>query len=174
MSSTSPVWFITGCSSGFGTGLALTALNMGHRVIASSRNPSRTPDLVSQVQSLGGYWLTLDVTSPNASDVVKEALKIYGHIDYFVNNAGYGLLGAIEDFSEEEYRHQMEVNFFAPLKLIQTVLPSMRERRSGTIVNISSTSGQDGIPACGLYSASKFALEGMHPPTPTYRMMDGD
>jgi NAD(P)-dependent dehydrogenase (short-subunit alcohol dehydrogenase family) len=167
MSSTSPVWFITGCSSGFGTGLVLTALNAGHRVIASSRNPSRTPDLVSQVRSLGGHWLTLDVAAPNANDVVKEALRIYGHIDYFINNAGYSLLGAIEDFSEEECRQQFDVNFFAPLKLIQTVLPSMRERGSGTIVNISSMSGLDGIATCGLYSASKFALEGMHPLHPS-------
>ncbi|KAA8901708.1 putative short chain oxidoreductase/dehydrogenase [Sphaerosporella brunnea] len=156
----SPVWFITGCSSGFGTGLAMTALKAGHRVIASSRNPSRTPELVADVEALGGHWLTLDTIAPNAKDVVRDAVKIYGHIDYLVNNAGYSLLGAIEDFSDEECRHQMEVNFFAPLRLVQAVLPSMRERKSGTIVNISSIAGLHGIETTGMYCASKFALEG--------------
>jgi NAD(P)-dependent dehydrogenase (short-subunit alcohol dehydrogenase family) len=92
-----PVWFITGCSSGFGATLALQALRAGHSVIATSRNPSKTPDLVSEVKKLGGVWLSLDVTAPDASSVVQSALKIHGHIDYFINNAGYSLLGAVED-----------------------------------------------------------------------------
>jgi NAD(P)-dependent dehydrogenase (short-subunit alcohol dehydrogenase family) len=157
----SPVWFITGCSSGFGASLAQLVLSRGHRLIATSRTPSKTPSLVTQITSAGGHWLPLDVTSPSAPSVVHTALSIYGHIDYFVNNAGYSLIGAIESFSEAEYRQQMEANFFAPLRLIQTILPSMRERKSGCIVNFSSTAGLDGFVAFGMYSASKFALEGM-------------
>jgi NAD(P)-dependent dehydrogenase (short-subunit alcohol dehydrogenase family) len=75
----------------------LQALRAGHSVIATSRNPSKTPDLVSEVKKLGGVWLSLDVTAPDASSVVQSALKIHGHIDYFINNAGYSLLGAVED-----------------------------------------------------------------------------
>ncbi|KAI5816010.1 short-chain dehydrogenase/reductase SDR [Pyronema omphalodes] len=157
----SPVWFITGCSSGFGASLAKLVLTRGHRLIATSRTPSKSPSLVSEITSAGGHWLTLDVTSPSAPSVVQTALSIYGHIDYFVNNAGYSLIGAIELFSEAEYRQQMEVNFFAPLRLIQTVLPSMRERKSGCIINISSTAALNGFMAFGMYSASKWALEGM-------------
>lgn len=91
-----PVWLITGCSSGFGASIALVALRNGHRVIATSRTPSKTPDLVSDVEQLGGKWLVLDVCSPNLPQVVENASKIYGKIDILVNNAGYALLGAFE------------------------------------------------------------------------------
>jgi hypothetical protein len=90
------VWLITGCSSGFGASLALLALRNGHHVIATSRNPSRTPYLVSDVEKLGGKWLVLDVCDPNLAHVVEDASKIYGKIDILVNNAGYALLGAFE------------------------------------------------------------------------------
>jgi NADP-dependent 3-hydroxy acid dehydrogenase YdfG len=92
------VWFITGCSSGFGIGLALLALQNGHHVIATSRNPSSTPSLVSQVENLGGKWHTLDVCSPESvmKEKVQEAMKVWGRIDVLVNNAGYALLGAFE------------------------------------------------------------------------------
>jgi NAD(P)-dependent dehydrogenase (short-subunit alcohol dehydrogenase family) len=92
----SPVWFITGCSSGFGLSLATLALKAGHKVIATSRNPSSTPDLVSQVEKLGGKWLKLDVISPDATSVLGQAIALYGKIDILVNNAGYALLGAFE------------------------------------------------------------------------------
>jgi NAD(P)-dependent dehydrogenase (short-subunit alcohol dehydrogenase family) len=179
MSSASPVWFITGCSAGFGKHLALLVLRAGHRVIASSRNPSKTPELVSEVQSLGGKWITLDVSAENVEKVMAESLGIYGRIDVLVNNAGYSLLGALEDFgfatlhleavynnqqySLGESREQMEVNFFGPLRTTKAVLPSMREKRSGTIVNFSSVAGFDGLPTCSLYAASKHALEGKAP-----------
>lgn len=91
------VWLITGCSSGLGQALAMAALNNGHKVIASSRNPSRTPDLVQGVQAHGGHWLELDVCGSLAEGVLAEALKIYGHIDVLVNNAGAGIYGTIED-----------------------------------------------------------------------------
>jgi NAD(P)-dependent dehydrogenase (short-subunit alcohol dehydrogenase family) len=94
----SPVWFITGCSSGFGLSLALLALRNGHKVIATSRKPSKTPDLVSEVEKLGGTWMELDVCSPHATAVLDKAIAIHGRIDILVNNAGYALLGAFETF----------------------------------------------------------------------------
>jgi NADP-dependent 3-hydroxy acid dehydrogenase YdfG len=91
------VWFITGCSSGFGAGLAKLALKSGHKVIASSRTPSKTPSLVQEVESLGGTWLQLDVNSKNLTTILDKAVSIYGPIDVLVNNAGYSILGALED-----------------------------------------------------------------------------
>jgi len=93
------VWFITGCSSGFGASLALLALKNGHHVIATSRTPSKTPEIVSQVEKLGGSWLALDVCSPDLSSTINTVTQIYGRIDVLVNNAGYCLLGAFETFT---------------------------------------------------------------------------
>ncbi|TVY38278.1 Hydroxysteroid dehydrogenase-like protein [Lachnellula subtilissima] len=96
--SSPPIWFITGCSSGFGTSLALLALRSGHKVIATSRNPSKTPGLVSEVESLGGVWHTLDVCAPEPelAKAVEKAINVWGRIDILVNAAGYALLGAFE------------------------------------------------------------------------------
>jgi NAD(P)-dependent dehydrogenase (short-subunit alcohol dehydrogenase family) len=93
-----PVWFITGCSSGFGASLALLALRSGHKVIATSRNPSKTPELVSQIERLGGTWMQLDVCAPEPEliKVIDKATSVHGKIDILVNNAGYALLGAFE------------------------------------------------------------------------------
>jgi NADP-dependent 3-hydroxy acid dehydrogenase YdfG len=155
------VWFITGCSSGFGIGLARLALHAGHKVIATSRNPPKTPSLVHEIEALGGTWLQLDVCSPELSHVLDKALSIYGKIDVLVNNAGSSILGPVEDISDAEARSMMEVNFFAPLNIIRHVVPHMRERRSGTIINISSTAGIVAVPTAGIYAASKHALEGL-------------
>jgi NADP-dependent 3-hydroxy acid dehydrogenase YdfG len=93
-----PVWFITGCSSGFGASLSLLALHSGHKVIATSRKPLKTPELVSQVEKLGGKWMQLDVCAPEQElmKVIDEATSVYGKIDILVNNAGYALLGPFE------------------------------------------------------------------------------
>lgn len=93
------VWLITGCSqeSGFGFQIALAALQNGHKVIATSRDPSKSPDLVSQVERLEGKWMALDVTSPNISKPIRQASEIFGSIDILVNNAGYAAIGTIED-----------------------------------------------------------------------------
>ncbi|TVY40364.1 putative oxidoreductase [Lachnellula subtilissima] len=162
MASLSPkVWLITGCSTGLGASLAIHALKAGHTVIATARNPSSAPSY-AQITSLGGKWLPLDVNAPTAGDIVQEAVELArGRIDVLVNNAGYSILGAMEDISDEEAHAQLETNFFGPLRLIRAVLPAMREQNAGTIVNVSSVAGVDSLPSSSLYAASKFALEGM-------------
>jgi NAD(P)-dependent dehydrogenase (short-subunit alcohol dehydrogenase family) len=106
-----PVWFITGCSSGFGASLALLALRSGHKVIATSRSPSKTPELVSQVEELGGTWMQLDVCAPEPKliKVIDEATSVYGKIDILVNNAGYALLGAFETIRYVVSDHTVEI-----------------------------------------------------------------
>lgn len=161
-----PTWLITGSSSGFGWSLVQHALESGHNVIATSRNPSKTPDLVKRVNdAANGHWLALDVTSP-ASEIrskVAEAERRFGGIDILVNNAGYAQAGAFEDLSEELARSQMETNFFGVFKLTQAVLPGMRNNsqdgRARAIINISSGAGFLARPGLSLYAASKHALE---------------
>ncbi|OJI98810.1 hypothetical protein ASPVEDRAFT_38311 [Aspergillus versicolor CBS 583.65] len=156
------IWFITGASSGFGLDLALLALESGHKVIGTVRNASRASAAVSAIKAKGGEVLELDVTKAESiPGVVEQANAIYGGIDVLVNNAGYSLLGAVEDMKEEEVKLQMETNFFGPFRLIKAFLPTLRSRGNTTIVNISSIAGQDAQPTCGLYAASKFALEGL-------------
>ncbi|SRR6266498_4332804 len=91
------VWFITGCSSGFGFALARIALNQGHKVIASSRNPAKTPELVKEIKDKGGEWVSFDLIAKDIVERIREAEKVFGDIDILVNNAGYSLLGAIEN-----------------------------------------------------------------------------
>ncbi|KAH7342887.1 putative short chain oxidoreductase/dehydrogenase [Rhexocercosporidium sp. MPI-PUGE-AT-0058] len=161
MPPTTPLtWFITGCSSGLGAALAIHALKNGHNVIATARTPSKAASY-DEIASLGGRWVALDVTSPDAGSTLNSAIKKYSNIDVLVNNAGYSIIGAIEDISDEEAHDQFETNFFGALRLIRTILPHMRDKKSGTIVNITSIAGIDGQPTCGLYAASKFALEGL-------------
>ncbi|PQE30303.1 short-chain dehydrogenase reductase SDR protein [Rutstroemia sp. NJR-2017a WRK4] len=161
-STPTPIWFITGSSSGLGLALTLHALRAGHRVIATSRNPSKNPDLVTQVEALGGVWLALDVTSPELDELMSKVVDVYGAVpDVVVNCAGYAAIGAFECFSEQEARAQFDTNFFGPLKICRSVIPAMRERRSGVIVNISSAAGVVSRPSRCLYGSSKFALAGL-------------
>ncbi|KAF3074251.1 putative oxidoreductase YusZ [Trichoderma lentiforme] len=140
-----PVWFITGTSHGFGLLLSLQALHAGHKVIGTVRNKQHSADavqLIEQAESAGGR-------------------EIHGRIDFLINNAGYSTLGPVEFFTEDDATHQFRTNVFGPLFTIQAVLPGMRARRHGTIVNISSVAGQDALASCGLYAGSKFGLEGL-------------
>ncbi|ENH70309.1 Putative oxidoreductase yusZ [Fusarium oxysporum f. sp. cubense race 1] len=156
-----PVWLITGCSSGFGLEIARRALTKGHRVIATSRNPKKNEDLVQEIESKGGRWIALDVTAPDLSSVVDKAKALYGTIDILVNNAGFSLNGGFEDLSENDLRAQFETNVFGVFKMMKAVLPGMRERQSGIVINIGSTGGLRSLPGVSLYASSKHALEGL-------------
>lgn len=154
-----PVWFITGCSTGFGRALALHALRSGHRVVVTARHAEQVADLASAGEAL---VLSLDVTNQNQVDAAVQAtLARFGHIDVLVNNAGIGYLAAIEESEESQVRKMFEVNVFGLSRMTHAVLPTMRERRQGFIVNFSSIAGLRAVPAIGYYSATKFAVEGL-------------
>ncbi|RFU26543.1 hypothetical protein B7463_g9802, partial [Scytalidium lignicola] len=155
------LWLITGASSGFGAVLAETVLKRGHQVIATARNPTKARVAYPQIEAQCGKWITLDVTSPNTTAEVYKAIKELGNgkIDVVVNNAGYSLVGSIEDMNEQEIHQQMDTNAYGPVRVIKAALPYMRSQKSGVIVNITSIAGLDGRPACAMYAASKFALE---------------
>ena len=148
---------ITGCSSGIGRATAYAFLDEEWTVFATARNPAD----IETLGEAGCIISTLDVTEPPAvSRVVDEVLEETGRIDALVNNAGYGQYGPLEDIDDSRFERQFAVNVFGPHRLIRAVLPHMRERESGTIVNISSVVGRIGVPGMGTYVASKHALEG--------------
>ncbi|KAF7714034.1 Uncharacterized protein PECH_000515 [Penicillium ucsense] len=161
MASPKYTWLITGCSSGFGLSLTRAAQAGGHRVIATSRDPSRTPELVAEIEGNGGKWVQLDVDSPQSGEVIAELEKGGDHIDVLVNNAGYSIHAPVETFTEEEIRSQMETMFFSPLRLIRAVLPYMRQRRAGVVVNMSSGASLDGIPTMSVYAGAKAGLDAL-------------
>jgi NAD(P)-dependent dehydrogenase (short-subunit alcohol dehydrogenase family) len=160
-SSVSPVWFITGCSTGFGREIALAVLARGWRAVITARDPGSVSDLAS-ANPENALALKLDVTSPDAvSAAIAEAKAKFGRIDVLVNNAGYGYLSAVEEGEDNEVRAMFEVNFFGAVSAIKAVLPVMREQGAGHIVNITSVGGLVGNPGSGYYAATKFALEGL-------------
>jgi NAD(P)-dependent dehydrogenase (short-subunit alcohol dehydrogenase family) len=155
------VWFITGCSSGFGRALAETVLERGETVVLTARNLQQVEDLAARFpdQTLA---VQLDVTQPQqVREAVQQAIASFGCIDVLVNNAGYGIVGAIEEVSDEEFRSQFETNVFGVLETLRAVLPYMRQQRSGHILNISSVGGFVCRSACGCYGSTKFAIEGI-------------
>ena len=159
--SESKVWFITGTSSGFGRVLAEEALAKGDKVIATARKPEVLKDLVEKYPETVRA-IKLDVTQEtDAKNAVAEAVKEFGRIDVLVNNAGSAQVGAVEEVSDEQAKQQFDTNFFGVLNVTRAALPILREQKSGHIVNISSLVGVVGLPLLGLYSASKFALEGV-------------
>ncbi len=156
------VWLVTGASSGFGRAIAEAALERGDAVVATARRPEVLDDLVSGAPEGSVLALGLDVTDPQQiSRAVDEILAGFGRVDVLVNNAGYGSVGAVEEFSMEELREHFETMFFGAVELTKAVLPRMRERGSGAIVQISSMGGQLAFPGFGSYCAAKFALEGL-------------
>ena len=154
-----PVWFITGCSTGFGMELAKQAIQKGYRTVMTARDPA----------PLEGYGATdnvlvlkLDVTQADQIEAAMAATKArFGGIDVLVNNAGIGYFAAIEEGEDAEVRKMFEVNVFGLSRVIQAVLPGMRKRRTGCIVNFSSIGGIRAFPAIGYYNATKFAVEGL-------------
>jgi len=157
----SKVIFITGASRGFGKIWAEAFLKRGDKVAATARNINHLDDLVAQY---GDQVLPiqLDVNNRKADfAAVQQAKDYFGAIDVLINNAGYGLFGAIEETSEKEARDQMEVNVFGLLWVTQAVIPIMREQGHGHIINLSSVLGLVSAPTLGLYNASKYAVEGI-------------
>lgn len=159
--SDSPVWFITGCSTGFGRAFAYAALAHGFRVVATAREV-RKLDNFNVWHSDRVLTLGLDVTHPEQiKDAVTVAERAFGRIDVLVNNAGYGYMAAVEEGEEQEIRSVFETNFFGLAAMIRAVLPGMRARRHGCIINIASVGGIVGFPGSGYYAATKFAVEGL-------------
>ncbi|TDV19499.1 oxidoreductase [Paraburkholderia caballeronis] len=159
--SSSPVWFITGCSTGFGRELALAVLDKGWRAVVTARQPGSLAEFVERYGDRA-LVLALDVTQPaQIQHAVEETLQRFGRIDVLVNNAGYGYLGAIEEGDDQDVRAMFEVNFFGVADTIKAVLPTMRAQRAGHIVNITSVGGLIGNPGSGYYAATKFAVEGL-------------
>jgi NAD(P)-dependent dehydrogenase (short-subunit alcohol dehydrogenase family) len=154
-----PVWFITGCSTGFGRHLATQAVERGYRTVLTARDPATLSGLAFSEQSL---ILALDVTRPEqVAAAVKAAEAKFGRIDVLVNNAGIGYFAAIEEGEPAEVRKMFEVNVFGLSHMTRAVLPGMRLRRHGVIVNFSSLAGLRSFPALGYYNATKFAVEGL-------------
>ena len=156
-----PVWFITGCSTGFGRELADLVLKRGWRAVVTARDPSKLQDLVSGFEDQA-LAVRLDVTDPaQVKESVRQAEQKFGRIDVLVNNAGYGYLAAIEEGEDEAVRAMFETNVFGLVDMTKAVLPVMRKQRSGHIVNISSIGGLVGFAATGYYHATKYAVEGL-------------
>jgi len=158
---TGRVWLVTGASAGFGRAIAAAALAAGDTVVATARRPEALADLVAAHPDRA-VASALDVTDPaRVAAVVAEVVLWYGRVDVLVNNAGRGLVGAIEETTERELRDLMELHFFGPAALTRAVLPHMRRQGSGAIVQMSSMGGRLSFPGVGGYSATKFALEGL-------------
>ena len=156
-----PVWFITGCSTGFGRELSVILLKRGYRVVATARDKAKVEDIVAG-NPKNGLALALDVDKQGQIDAaVKAAEARFGRIDVLVNNAGYGYLAAVEEGDDADIRAMFETNFFGLAALTRAVLPIMRAQKSGAIVNISSVGGFIGFPGSGYYAATKFAVEGL-------------
>ncbi|MFD7656652.1 SDR family NAD(P)-dependent oxidoreductase [Actinosynnema sp. NPDC059797] len=161
MGTRSRVWFITGASRGLGRAFTEAALGAGDRVAGVARDVSRLDDLV-EAHPERLLALRTDVTDRAAVvDVVAAATEHFGRLDVVVNNAGALCTGMVEEFTEAEARAQLDLNFFGALWVSQAVLPRLRAQGSGHILQISSIGALGGFPSTGLYSASKFALEGM-------------
>ena len=156
-----PVWFITGCSTGFGRELAQLVLRRGWRAVVTARDASRVQDLATGHEDRA-LALSLDVTKPDQiAAAVQEAESRFGAIDVLVNNAGYGYQSSIEEGDDAEIRAQFEANVFGLAAMTRAVLPGMRARRRGHIVNISSQAGFIGFEGSGYYAATKHAVEGL-------------
>lgn len=158
----SKIVVITGCSSGFGLLTAARLSAAGYTVIATMRNLNKRGGLDEEVKARGGQVdvVQLDVTKRDSIAQAMQGIgEKYGHVDILINNAGYGIGGFFEDLSEREIREQMEVNFFGVQNVTRAVIPFMRQRKQGKIINISSVAGFSTSPAFGAYNASKWALE---------------
>lgn len=154
-------WFITGCSSGLGRQLAVTALAAGFNVVVTARNPATLQDVAASYPEKA-LVASLDVTNEMMiKQVVQQAEQRFGSIDVLINNAGYGYRAAVEEGDSNQVANLFATNFFGAVSMIKAVLPGMRARHCGTIVNITSIGARLAMPGSGYYSATKFALEGL-------------
>jgi len=161
MQKTGNVWFITGCSTGFGRELAKEALSNGYNVVVTARKPEQVADITTAYPDTS-LALALDVTVPQQiKEAVAAAIARFGRIDVLVNNAGIGYFGAIEESEEAEVRRMFEINFFGLANMTNEVLPHMRKQRSGHILNVASIGGLRSFPAVGFYNATKYAVDGL-------------
>ena len=155
------VWFITGCSRGLGRALAETVLKRGESVVLTARDKQQLEDLAASYENRA-LALRLDVTKPEeVEEAVKRAISKFGRIDVLVNNAGYQVDGAVEEMDNEQIHRQFNTNFFGVLEILRTVLPHMRQQRSGHILNVSSLACFEANAWMGFYTSSKMALEGI-------------
>lgn len=155
----SPVWFVTGCSTGFGRHIAEYVLAQGYRVVVTARKPEQLKDLQNKGEAL---VLPLDVTDPRQAKIaIESAEAAFGAVDVLVNNAGVGYFASVEESDLNQVRQMMDVNFYGVANMLQAALSGMRQRRQGIIVNLTSIGGLCGLPAVGYYCASKFAVEGL-------------
>jgi len=157
---TKKVWLITGASRGLGAEMAKAALAAGDLVVATGRDPARVTAQLGASEGL--LPLALDVTSDaSIRSAVDAALARFGRIDVLVNNAGFGVVGAVEETAAEDVRRVYETNVFGLLAVTRAVLPSMRARRAGHVINLSSVGGYRSGPGFGVYCSTKFAVEGL-------------
>ncbi|MBD2728925.1 SDR family NAD(P)-dependent oxidoreductase [Nostoc sp. FACHB-892] len=158
---TQKVWFITGASRGFGLEIARAALAAGDQVVATVRSqPAQLTATLDNHPDL--YVVQMDVTQEDqVQAAVKQGIDRFGRLDVLVNNAGYGMVTAIEEATDAEVRKQYDTNVFGLLNVTRAVLPYLRQQKSGHIINISSLFGYDAIPGWGLYGSTKFAVEGL-------------
>jgi short-subunit dehydrogenase len=159
MGNTARTWFITGASTGFGRLLAEQLLKRGERVAATARDLAKVQDLEAQYPGTARAF-TLDVTEPAEIEASRQAIAAFGHIDVLVNNAGYGVNGAIEEVAEEEFEPMFHTNIYGLIRTTRAFLPQFRQRRSGHIFNFSSVGGLIGTAGWGFYNTTKFAVEG--------------
>jgi short-subunit dehydrogenase len=155
------VWFITGCSTGFGRFLAIEALAKGYKVVVAARNTNDVQDIVTNYPTTS-LAVKLDVTiAEQINTAVNATIEKFGTIDVLVNNAGIGYFGAIEESEEQEVRRMFDINVFGLAHMTQAVLPIMRKQRSGHILNIASIGGLRSFPGVGFYNATKYAVDGL-------------
>ncbi|KAL7948796.1 hypothetical protein V8C42DRAFT_312352 [Trichoderma barbatum] len=152
-------FLITGASSGIGLQIVLAALEAGHKVLAATRNPQAAAAKYPTVEQQGGKWVEIDVDKRETETVV-ERLVEENNVDILVCNAGYAMLGSLEEMSIDEFEAQIQTNTIGAVRCIKGALPHFRRKAAGTIVNVSSLAGFYGAPATTAYSASKFALSG--------------
>ncbi len=154
-------WFITGVSAGLGLEIAKVVLAAGHTVAGTLRKPEQIAEFEALAPGRAHGFL-MDVAVPEQiSATAPRVIEKLGHVDVVVNNAGFGLIGALEEVTDEQIRYQLEVNVFGAINVMRAFLPHLRARRSGFIINLSSIAGVSANPAVGLYNTTKFALEGI-------------